>query len=105
MRPVLSLWLEALFRGAWESSSLFARAMKYMVKAVLPRLPHFGYGPHGVLEQAMAEAKKAPRKRKDTGRTSAQGQKRARPARKTDARPWGIWAAAAILAVAALRLA
>lgn len=51
----------------------------------------------------MAEAKKAPKRRKDTGKTSGQRRKRT-PARKTDTRPWGIWAAAVILAVAALRL-
>src|SRR5690625_1277704 len=57
----------------------------------------------------MGEAKKAP-KRRSTSKTSAARKGRAAPARrkgarKQDMRPWGIWAAAIILAVAGARLA
>src|SRR5690625_207738 len=57
----------------------------------------------------MGEAKKAP-KRRSTSKTSAAKKGRAAPARrkgarKQDMRPWGIWAAAAILAAAGARLA
>src|SRR5690625_6218729 len=57
----------------------------------------------------MGEAKKAP-KRRSTSKTSAAKKGRAAPARrkgarKQDMRPWGIWAAAIILAVAGARLA